>query len=174
MERNDGVSRPARSGSVSKTNSGSLCGSVAMNPASIVKLCSTGWQLAQVRPFPPKVSWKNRFAPAQTSVLASPVTTRGSFAQAASRWFGVTALVAAATATGGCDESETPHETAAAANTAAAIRIPITGPAVELRTNTDALSSLMTDLSFVGVFHRSHLQNCSVGSTSSLDHHQGR
>src|SRR5688572_21503720 len=52
-----------RSGLKSGKKSGSLGGNVAINAGSIVKLLPAGWQVPQVRPFPPKVSLKNKSLP---------------------------------------------------------------------------------------------------------------
>src|SRR5262245_46790553 len=90
------TSRLARAGLVSNTNSGSfglVACSALTNAGSIVVLLLAGWQVPQVRPLPAKVSVKKMSAPAQICCVASPVTTRGSDAQAARRSAAVSADV---------------------------------------------------------------------------------
>src|SRR5262249_51975367 len=100
-----GISRSLRSGSVSAMNSGSVCGSVAMNFGSMVRLSLTRWQVAQVRPLPPNGARKNRSAPTQVSSVTTPTTTRGSAWHAATRSSSVTDAWTEAAADGSSDGS---------------------------------------------------------------------
>src|SRR5438552_3512483 len=58
-----------KAGMNSATKRGLSFGSVAMKAGSMVKLFSAGWQVPQVRPFPPNVSLKNRSLPFAMSWL---------------------------------------------------------------------------------------------------------
>ena len=112
------TSRLASAGFVSNTNSGSL-GLLACrlltNRGSIVVLLLAGWQVPQVRPFPLKVSVKKMSAPAHTCWVASPVTTRGSCAHAASRSAAVRARACVWTASPGAGPGAPSHAASVAA-----------------------------------------------------------